>query len=921
MPVQNISSSINNTYKLSNSTVKQNTFESFVHQNSLYPQIPLYVSKAYATPQLYPEYKVLETFKLPNTGEGKVYQLRNGHKVIVLPKKGPTVINTFVGAGWNNETPYKREVAHLLEHLLSEIEYKNNANELINIDKNLNITSNANTSGIKKNYYTLAPVFNNEELEKLIKFQFDILFKPDFNDKDIEKEKKIIVEEHLKSNLKKTEINIVDELTLMNLLNYDNSENYSLIHNTDAYSVKNVSRQDLLDYYNKYYTPDNMYTVIIGNVDEKSIKLFSKYFNKPQNNILNYRKTEIDKLFSNTIKKAIRNDMEKHEGDLSLASSNLGFLVDNQTSPKGKALENLIIRILQNRLDNIPNHFSYVDIADIFFTGPKNIIKITTVDEDKNINARIEDIYNEFNKIYNFGFTEQELTEAKEKYKEYNIFNNTESTLELSNILSENLAYSNDAAKNQFAKYVDSATTADINDAFKKNFDISKASLTVLHPPKNKSNVAFKGNLKLSDCINPSEINLSNNIKVLFDESDGILKTSIDYYLVSPLKGEINKELISYLANRFEYGNANKSTLDNNTEFSSQMSGNELSLKFNGNNSRTLNMVNAGIQEIFYPDFGTVNDFEKYKQNQISEITNNPKKNNAIDEFFKDSPWLNSKTNIQNLTLQDVQSFYNKFLSNAQLSVHITIPKSVSNLYKNTIVQTLSNLPTFKKNNFSDYFNIVPITQVNNNKIFIEKDNRDVVEISKYYKINRTGNIKDIAGLNILNIILGKDEDGYLFQKLRTEKQITYGAYSDITNNTALKNLSMFELYTITSAKNIDNLKTSLNVFQELTDKLQNELIDTEALERTKRKFKTLIFNDCDVSSKRNGYLKFCVDSFYGANYFKELDKAIDEITPQYLRELAKYYFSQPALYQISGNKDAIEASKEYLKTLGEIVE
>lgn len=86
MPVQNISCSINNDYQLNPVKVKKNTFETFVPQNSLYPQIPLNVSKAYTTPQLYPEYKVLETFKFPNTGVGRVYQLRNGHKVIIFVK-------------------------------------------------------------------------------------------------------------------------------------------------------------------------------------------------------------------------------------------------------------------------------------------------------------------------------------------------------------------------------------------------------------------------------------------------------------------------------------------------------------------------------------------------------------------------------------------------------------------------------------------------------------------------------------------------------------------------------------------------------------------------------------------------------------------------------------------------------------------
>ena len=66
---------------------------------------------------------------------------------------------------------------------------------------------------------------------------------------------------------------------------------------------------------------------------------------------------------------------------------------------------------------------------------------------------------------------------------------------------------------------------------------------------------------------------------------------------------------------------------------------------------------------------------------------------------------------------------------------------------------------------------------------------------------------------------------------------------------------------------------------------------------------------------------KACDNSFYGLNLIPELEKAIDNITPYDIRELAKYYLSQPSLYMISGNKEAIEANKDYLKTLGEIVE
>ena len=98
-------------------------------------------------------------------------------------------------------------------------------------------------------------------------------------------------------------------------------------------------------------------------------------------------------------------------------------------------------------------------------------------------------------------------------------------------------------------------------------------------------------------------------------------------------------------------------------------------------------------------------------------------------------------------------------------------------------------------------------------------------------------------------------------------------------------------------------------------------LIDKNELLTAKKYLKNSIFNDLELTADRNRTINKGLNSFYGTNYFRELDKAIDEITPQDIRELAKYYFSQPSLYMISGNQEAIEESKDYLKSLGKIVE
>lgn len=82
------------------------------------------------------------------------------------------------------------------------------------------------------------------------------------------------------------------------------------------------------------------------------------------------------------------------------------------------------------------------------------------------------------------------------------------------------------------------------------------------------------------------------------------------------------------------------------------------------------------------------------------------------------------------------------------------------------------------------------------------------------------------------------------------------------------------------------------------------------------------IFLDClEISSNRNELLSHSYNSFYGINYQQALFEAIDNTTPEYIQLLARHYLSQPYITVISGDKEVINANKEYLSVLGEIIE
>lgn len=374
MPVQNVNHSINNNYQINNPMLKKRTFESFVPENPVYPKIPINASKAHATPQIYPEYKVLETFKLPNTGVGNVYQLRNGHKVIVLPKKGPTVINTLVAAGWQNEKPDKRDTAHMLEHLLATIQYKKNAQELQEISDNIILESNAATGGCYTNYYEKALVTDDKELDKLLKYHFAVVNSADFSDKNFEHEKVTISNEVNFRNDNKTGEDVATDAGLNSLLNLPAKNELS--HTVTQKNIDNINKNDLYDFYNKYYRPDNMVTAIVGNVDENTIKTFSKYFNQVKNPLLKSKDTYLNKLVENPIQKAVRKDIITPDKNQKSYLIELDFFVNDKMNTYEKECLSLATGLVRDSVRNEIDETTATISPIINSDFDKNVISI-----------------------------------------------------------------------------------------------------------------------------------------------------------------------------------------------------------------------------------------------------------------------------------------------------------------------------------------------------------------------------------------------------------------------------------------------------------------------------------------------------------------------------------------------------------------
>ena len=119
-----------------------------------------------------------------------------------------------------------------------------------------------------------------------------------------------------------------------------------------------------------------------------------------------------------------------------------------------------------------------------------------------------------------------------------------------------------------------------------------------------------------------------------------------------------------------------------------------------------------------------------------------------------------------------------------------------------------------------------------------------------------------------------------------------------------------------TGQKSFDNIKKSIDGFNENIKRLTTETVSAEELDNAKKYLKTSILASLELNSGKNDLLARSVKTPYGINYINKKLELIDSITPEDILNTAKYVFSGPAVYSIAATKDSLEYNKDFLESL-----
>ncbi|SFU75825.1 M16 family metallopeptidase [Alicyclobacillus macrosporangiidus] len=189
--------------------------------------------------------------------------LANGIRVVgeEIPTMRSVSIGLWIGTGSRYENPKNNGISHFLEHLLFKGTERYSARELAEVFDGIGGQVNAFTS---KEYTCFYAKVLDEHFETAVDTLADMLLHSQFAPEEMEKEKKVVIEE-----IRMYE-DTPDELVMDVLASgvYGSHPlGYTILGREE--NLLSFSRADIQRYVQAHYTPDNIVIAVAGNVPEQ----------------------------------------------------------------------------------------------------------------------------------------------------------------------------------------------------------------------------------------------------------------------------------------------------------------------------------------------------------------------------------------------------------------------------------------------------------------------------------------------------------------------------------------------------------------------------------------------------------------------------------------------------------------------------
>ncbi len=398
-------------------------------------------------------------------------ELKNGIPVLIedIENLDSVTIGVYVKTGSKNELPGEEGISHLLEHMMFKGTENRSAKEISETIDNIGGHINAYTSKEITAYYVS---LLHKHIDVGIDIFSDMFLNSTFTEENLEKEKKVIIEE----------IRMYEDVPEEQLHDLNSEFAISGNHSRSVLgtieTVTGITRGMLLEYFKSRYTTDNIVISIAGKIDEaRIINLLDEKFGS-LNRQLKARPYDPKFEINSGNKKFSKETNQVH---LCVNTKGASFLSDDryELSIISNILGgNMSSRLFQKiREDRGLAYSVYTYLSSYEEGGLFTVYAGTTKESYETVVGLIRE---EFDDIKGNGITSEELSKAKNQLLSMLILGLETSKARMSRMANSYLMFKRIKPIEEITKKIEDIKMSDIKRVAKDIFDDRYYSVTVL---------------------------------------------------------------------------------------------------------------------------------------------------------------------------------------------------------------------------------------------------------------------------------------------------------------------------------------------------------------------------------------------------------------------------------------------------------
>ena len=405
------------------------------------------------------------------------YKINNQTNLFLVPQPDAQSVTVLVmyPVGSRYEKEKLAGVSHFIEHLMFKGTKKRPSTLILTreIDR-LGAEYNAFTSKEYTGYYIKTA---SKYLEISLDILSDMLINSQFAEKEMLKEKNVIVEE----------LRMYKDNPLLYIENlFENLMFAGCALGRDIggleKTVLGLPRAEVLKYRDNFYAPENTYIAVAGAVNKKTKKLVEKYFDQRGDRAIGDRRYDSASFGKEEKSKRIRVEKKKTD-QVQLMLGFPGFAYNNPYNPTIAVLDTILGGTMSSRL--------FIEIREkrglayMIRSGEENYrdsgyLSVRIGLEAKNINQAIAVTRNEIAKVINKGVTAKELQDAKTHLRGALTLSLEASSAQASWYLSQAMFMKEIKTPEEKLKEIDLVSNANIKSVARQVFDFNKMRVAVI---------------------------------------------------------------------------------------------------------------------------------------------------------------------------------------------------------------------------------------------------------------------------------------------------------------------------------------------------------------------------------------------------------------------------------------------------------